>query len=233
MENNSTYPEYSALTAYALLDDLTGLKLKEEQFLEYANLAIEKIGHNVSVCKLIVNVEEEGTSFLPCDAASIIAVTDDDKTFGAWPVAEYQDGRVTYNRMGDSRKDFSPSNMLGRDTYLNYKFYAPNKLDVSNELEEETIFVLANVKMVDKEGNHLLFLKQAEALVWYAAYLYTQRNAFLGVPGIDLGYIRGKAMNAIADARVPDYVSDNSWDKILNAKASFGRKGYNKDFMFD
>jgi len=233
MKNNARYPEFTTLTAYALYPEITGLKIKEETFHDFAYFALDKIGRNVEICKIQSKVEENGMVFLPCNVTQIKKVSDDFDSFDQWDAGVFDGDRVTFNRMGDTRGDLSPSTNRFDRQYIDFKFYSPNVVQVDERLEGKEIFILASAPMVNKKGEALLYYKQAEAVLYYVAYLHQQRNSFMGIQGIDLGYIRNRALNAIADARIPDHISDNEWNKVLDAKVAMGRKGFNKDFKFE
>jgi len=232
MKNNARYPQYTTMTAYALFPEITGLDIKEETFHDFAHMAVDKIGHNVDICKLKLEVPEDGRIYLPCEVTTIESVTDNVHFYDIWDAGEYDGDAVTYNRMGARKQDLSPSDLIGNREYVSYKFYAPNVVEVDKSLSGEEIFILAQTVLKNKQGEELLYYKQVEAVLYYVAYLLQQRNAFIGKQGIDLAYIRGKALNLLSDARVPDHISDNEINQVLDAKVSFGRKGYNKDFKF-
>ena len=89
--------------------------------------------------------------------------------------------------------------------------------------------MLGKATIVGKDGMPLLNDKQVVAVAWYCAYLKIQRDMFAGIQsGVDLGYLRTKALALVADARVPEEFSDNEIEQILDAKVSMGRKGYGK-----
>jgi hypothetical protein len=230
--NNSTHPEYTIHTAQALYTDLVGLKINDQQFLEFANIGMEKIGKNIEPVKVVADVEDDGYCYLPCDAKQILSVTDDRSHFDSWEYSYFYEGEISFNRMGDRAIDRSPSLHADSRSYIDFNFMPPNKVRVDKTLAGEAIYIAAKMLLQDISGNYLINLKQAEALCYYVAYLKTQRDAFAGIQGIDLQYIRQRALNAITDARIPDEVSDNELDRMLDARASFGRKSFNKDFIF-
>lgn len=134
--------------------------------------------------------------------------------------------------MGDRATDASPSLTDNMNTYINYTFMPPNRIKVDDAMKGENIYVAAKAKLTDEEGGPLINMKQVLGVVWYVAYLKVQRDAFAGIQGMDLRYVRDKALTAVADAKVPENISNNEWNQIMDAKVSFGRKTFNKDFKF-
>lgn len=228
--NKPKLPSHHIYSAQAMLQELTGIDLNEDQFLEYANYALSQIGRNVEWVKMKVVPDDLGEVELPCELLEVRCVADDDLIYGDWEVVNVGvDGKMRADRR-TVRTNFNPSVYDGLNTMVNFSFTLPNLLRVSEDLCGEAIYVLGKAPLVDlTDGLPLLYEKQVLAVAWYCAYLKTQRDMFAGIePGIDFAYLRTKALNLVADARVPESISDNEMEAILDAKVSFGRKSYGK-----
>jgi hypothetical protein len=228
MINNSIYPEHKLYTAFALIGTLSGIKMDEERFLEFSHIALKQIGYNVDIIKTKVLVEEEGTIHIPYDSKTIIAVSDDEGVFDSWEYSQWSDGYISYNRMGNMYKDLSPRINEGMRSFVNYNFIPPNVIMVDPILEEEELYVLSRAVIVDEDGLPMITFKQARAIAYYCLYMNEERKEFAGIQTVNLPNLRNKALNAMADARVPESVTDNQIDQVLDHKVSFGRKTFNK-----
>jgi hypothetical protein len=230
MSENTTYPELSIHSAHALVESISGYTLKEEDFLDYAHTAMKSIGYNRMPIKLKADVGEEGVIDLPCDMDQIKGVSFNRNSFQQWPVAEYEDGVVMYDRIY-AYDDPSRPNSDGMRTMVDYNFTPPTKVEVHSKYEDGIVFILGSMKIVDEEGDALINYKQSIAVARYCIWMHAEKRAFAGMPSpIPIGDLAQRALLAVADAKVPEQLSDNEMDKILNAKTSFGRKLPNSDF---
>lgn len=223
-------PKYHLYAAQAMMHELTGIDMNEDKFLEFSNYAINQFGRNVVDVKIKVQVEEGGNILLPCDVTEVKYVADDDYIYESWEVAELDPEETMRDNRLYLRPSFGASKYDGMSTPINFSFTEPRLITVSPSLVDEIIYVLAKCPIVDLSDNlPLLYEKQVIAVAWYCAYLKVQRDMFAGIePPIDFAFLRQKALVLVADARVPESITDNEMDHVLNAKVSKGRKGYNK-----
>lgn len=228
--NKPALPTFHLYTAQTALHDLTGIDMGEDQFLEYSQYAIDQIGSNVEWVKMYVTVDSDGEIELPCDIDNVRFVADNEDIYQDWEVTDLgPDAKMMANRR-HYRLNFQASKYDDMDSPINFTFSKPRLLRVPESLVNETIYVLAQAPIVDlDDGLPLLYKKQVTAVAWYCAYLKTQRDQFAGIQsGVDLGYLRQKAIMMVMDSRVPETVTDNEIEHVLDAKTSFGRKGYGK-----
>lgn len=232
MENSSTFPEHSVYTALAMIDDLFGLDIEQSRFEEWAMIAIQKIGTNTELVKIQGTVEEGGVVELPCRAKIIKAVTSDLSVYSQWEGINVgaDDMKVT-DRHGSTFKDGSISGGLPKGNYVNFTPVSRTRLKVDDSLVGSYVYVLVYTSIEDEKGWPMFTQKQVEAIAYYVAYLYVQREAFRGIKlPVDLNWIKAEAGFKIGASKIPDYISDNAMNQILDAKTRFGRKRYNKDF---
>jgi|GEM_PF-2268346 len=235
MENNAELAKYNIYSAQTKLEEDWGLVLKTPTFLEWAYNAASKIGFNKNFVKIGVTVLEDGLVSLPFKAENIKSVTTDYNNFLSWNVLNAdilnENGiPKIIDRFGIATEDLSLNPDQLKGNYVDFIFENESELMVNPELKGRKVYVLALVKMVDDDNLPLFTEKQIEAIATYCAYIYTRRNAFAGIKGLDLAFMKSEADKAIASARIPDYISDNEWDRVLDAKTSFNRKSYNKSF---
>jgi len=236
MENNAELAKYTVYSAQTKLEEDWGLHLKVPTFLEWANDAARKIGYNKNYVKIGITVLDNGVVPLPFKAINIKAVSTDYNDFYSWEVLNAdilnEDGIPNaIDRFGIAAKELSLNPNQLKGGHVNYTFENETELIVNSLLKDRKVYVLALVKMVDEDNEPLFTEKQLEAISTYCAYIYTKRNAFAGIKGMDLAFMKSESDKAIASARIPDFISDNAWDLILDAKTSFNRKSFNKSFQ--
>ena len=230
MDNQSIYPEFTVYTAYALFKELTGLSASEEQFLDFAHITLNnKIGHNVEAFKIKVTPDEEGVVNMPCTIKRVVAIVEDEQVFDKWDFPLYEDGKIVIDAYADGSHGVAHE----YHTYVNFRLLPPNRIKVSTEFTDQEIYAAMVAVLTDEKGNVLLNYRQVEGLIWYVAYMLVERDTYRGIKTMDLAYARQKAINAVLNAKVPEIISDNEWDQVLNEKVSFGRKSFNRDFMFN
>jgi hypothetical protein len=231
--NNTEIPEYTIYNSFALLGTLTGINLSESDFLTFARMATDKIKGTYLTVKCQSKPSKEGIIKLPCKTEFVKTVCDTESDFERWDAPWYDGKSFAYNRMGDRVINRSPEPSTGGRHYVNFMFRKPAALLVDPGMFDRTLFALFSILVKDCDGNLLLNDKQMRAVVYYVAYLSTERDVFLGKKSqMDLMYIRDKALNAVADASVPNRISDNDLNRILRAMSSFDRKSFNKDKIF-
>lgn len=234
LENQAEFPQYQVWTALAMIEDLFGLDIPKTRFEEYAEYAFREIGTNIALVKTESTVLVNGYVKLPCDARIIKAVSSDLIVFSKWNAVNIGyddlksiDGFYYY-------RDGSINNALPEGNYIDYDFIDTDTIKVDERLEGDKVYVLMYADYTDPDGWPMVTHKQALAIAWYAAFLHTQRELFRGIQmKVDFQYVRQEAFRKLAAARVPEYVSDNQMDQILNAKFSFNRKRYNTDFKVE
>lgn len=228
MMNRADLPTASIYSAQAILKDRWGVEIKYSLFLDWAYDAIRRIGFNTDIVKTAVQVSAEGIINLPFDATNIKRVTTASQQYYNWGAVSIGDDLEDIAPIDTTTMDYNQADMYYmRADDVDFEILSPNVLSTTVFLADRIVFVLAEAKVLDSEGLPMITEKQASAIADWCAYIYTQRNAFAGIKGIDLMYMKKNADMAIASARVPENVSENEWDMVLDAKTSFGRKGFN------
>ena len=85
----------------------------------------------------------------------------------------------------------------------------------------------------DEDGLPLINEKEQLAIATYVAYVSTFKEAIRKKDSALMqiaGVIKTEWLNKCNAARIPEYISQNDMDKILDARARWDRKAYGKSF---
>lgn len=230
MDNSAIYPEFSPLAAINLVESLFGINIKQDRYDEWSLIALNKIGRNYIIGEVYIEVDENGYVKLPCDFKLLESVSISNSRFTREKSTERESGITQTSHFGDNYQDISVSKLEVKGSFVDFRWVRKDLLKVDPGLKGYTAIVKGHILVVDDEGNPLLNENQLEALAYYLAFLQTQRDAFRKVESIDLAYIKSESTRKIAAANVPVYVTQNEWDAMLNAKVSYNRKMFGRDF---
>lgn len=217
--------------AMSLCQTLYGIDLKEEDFEEIALVAWNLIGnkrtklYKYSTC---VDNPEEGLE-LPCNVDTIEAVTTD---FEEW------DYSTNDTPNGNINSAFVESYIEGRKSfkdpmYISGKYIRYEKVGDTLYFEKPYghINILYKGLVLDDEGLPEITDKEALALATYCAYTTKFKEGLMTNNGniINLANTLKQQWNVQCDqARVDYNMSQNDWDKVLDAKTSWNRKLHGK-----
>lgn len=225
--NNFHYAISLAQMLYDIEGDMEDLE-------EIGLIAYNFIGNkNTKLNKVILDVNcEDGSIQLPCDVDIIEAVT----------YCGLEDWNYTSNK-----KEYGDYQSLYTESYIESQKAFLNPLYVSGKFVEykrvgNTLYVnkglgkvvlLYHQILLDEDGLPQINDKEAIAIAEYIAYVYKYKEA-----------IRTNNQNVLKmaqelkqqwlfhcdAARVPEHVSQEEMDQILNVQTSWGRKMYNKSY---
>ena len=129
----------------------------------------------------------------------------------------------------ESRKAFTnPYYISGK--FVKYKRVG-NTLYVNKGLD--TVNLLYHANILDKDGLPDINDKEASAIAVYIAFTIKQKEAFKTHNQVimqEAQYLRKRWLGLLDAARVPNYISQNEMNDILDAKYSWDRKVYNKSY---
>ena len=214
-----------------MLYDIEG---DDDDLEEIGLIAYNFIGNkNTRLYKTILDVNcEDGSVELPCNVDIIEAVTY--CGFEDWNYTsntkEHGDLSSLYiENIIEAEKQFSdPFYIDGK--YVKYKRVG-NKLYVNKGLGK--IQILYHGILLDEDGLPELNDKEALAIAEYIAYVYKYKEAIRTNNQLILKMAQDLKQQWLFHcdaARVPEYVSQEEMDKILNVQSSWGRKVYNKSY---
>lgn len=223
---NFHYAISQAQTLYDVDGDMEDLE-------EIGLIAHNKIGNKNTILKEIqVKVDcETGTIQLPCDIGIIEAVTYCGEDFNYTSNTKY-DGdpySAEVENYIESRKAFtSPYYISGK--LVKYK-RSGNILQVTRGLPK--VNILYHSIQLDEDGLPEINEKEADAIAAYIAFVTKQKEAWKTHNQVimqEAQVIRKKWLFLLDAARVPEYVSQNEMNDLLDAKYSWDRKVYNKSY---
>ena len=218
-------------TAYTYIQTNYGLNIDQLEFESSGMIAYDKIGNKQTEIKEFVGDVINGELELPCDVTSIEAVfgnfIDSQKTSNKqrWPqvITNYIEQYIEYWK-------YNKSLLYDYGVLLNYQMRENTLLF---DKDYKNVLVLYRKQILDGEGFPYINSKEAEAIAAYCAYtdLYKQAirtrdpNTYQMAQNIKLEWAR-----LCERARVPEKVSQNDMNRILDVMTSFDRKSYGKSF---
>lgn len=218
-------------TAYTYIQTNYGLNIDQLEFESSGMIAYDKIGNKQTEIKEFVGDVVNGELELPCDVTSIEAVfgnfIDSQKTSNKqrWPqvITNYIEQYIEYWK-------YNKSLLYDYGVLLNYQMRENILLF---DKDYKNVLVLYRKQILDEEGFPYINSKEAEAIAAYCVYtdLYKQAirtrdpNTYQMAQNIKLEWAR-----LCERARVPEKVSQNDMNRILDVMTSFDRKSYGKSF---
>lgn len=223
---NFNYAIRQAKTEYDVTGDLEDLQ-------EIGLIAYDKIGNKNTILKQVqLKVDcSNGSIQLPCDVSIIEAVTYCGEDYNYTSNVK-QDGdpySANVENYIESRKAFTnPYYISGK--FVKYKRVG-NTLYVNKGLD--TVNLLYHANILDEDGLPDINDKEASAIAVYIAFTIKQKEAFKTHNQVimqEAQSLRKRWLGLLDAARVPDYISQNEMNDILDAKYSWDRKVYNKSY---
>jgi hypothetical protein len=223
-----------------LIKTLYGLNIDEFDYLDIAVDTLRDIryfGTTEHIAYITVN--RDFKAVLPCNMGTIDAVTTEHmgrKVFSTRKVIEvdgildtdsYYSSIETRDNLGI---EWNPG--LGGITgkgYISYRL-SGKSLIVSEDLVGKRIAVAYTGIIVDAEGFPIITRKQANAIAAICAKFIMLKGANRGEKGAAsmIEYYSGLAGRLKQAASIPEEITDNEMDEILNVKTSFNRKTHNR-----
>jgi hypothetical protein len=224
----------------SVLKTMYGMHIDEYDYLDIAVDTLRNIKHfGTTEYVSFITVDSSGKAMLPCNMDSIDAVTTQEM------------GRKAFA----SRVEFDMDGILGTDTYYSMegtmkalgltarpglagssgKGYISYQLDgktisVGREHAGQRIALAFTGITTDLEGLPLITRKQSNALAAVAARVLAVRGANRGDKNLAsmVEYYTGITGRLVQAASIPEDLTDNELDEVLNAKTSFNRKSINR-----
>jgi hypothetical protein len=232
------------LAGIAVLKTMYGMHIDESDYLDIAVGLLKDIkSFGVTEYVMYAKVRQDGKVVLPCNVDTIDAVTTEHmakKVFNS---------RVLYDTMlSDSEDDFyvrdNIRNTLGLswgpglggfrgEGYISYQLKG-RYLEVSKDISGDSIGIAFTGISSDLDGFPLITRKQSNAIAAECAKILCMRGANSGNKNLAsmLEYHTLNAGRLIQAASIPEEISDNAINEMLNAKTTFNRKTYNRPSKF-
>lgn len=219
--------------AYTLLETLYGLEVSEEQFEEIGILAWNQIGNKrcrIYRATLCLDPCEKSVE-LPCNCDLLEAVT-----------APFEDFQHVSNKWDRSQPgSFSTEAYIETQKHFEHPLYISGKYipytQVGNILYLQEHFDQINILyrgiVLDKEGLPELTDKEAQAIAAFVAYTVKFKEGMMtnNKNAVEFANVLKTEWLKLCDrARIPDYINQNEWDEILDAKNNWSRKIFNRSY---
>lgn len=213
---------------------LYGVDFKnEDEFEEIGLIAYNFIGNKrVKMYKYSTNINEQDLSVeLPCNCDLIESVTLDGENWNS---------TTNYSINGDlnslyTEQYIESSKSLQSPYYISGKFTHFERVGDKLYFDQDygNVNILYKGQLLDSTGLPVLTDKEVNAIAAYCAYIIKYRQG-LSTNNPQLLQIAQQLQlewNKLCDqARVPEQLTQNDLDEILDVKTSFGRKNYRKSF---
>lgn len=126
------------------------------------------------------------------------------------------------------KNDFSVSEIFRQGDFVPFDY---DDHDLIFQKDGIDVDVVLKKIVTDQDGYPYLTIKGADALIYYANYIEVQKEYFRKIADI---YMFREAERlkrvAMSQARVPDSVTDNQWNNLLNSMTTHNRKRFNVPF---
>lgn len=213
--------------AITLLETIYGLSIQEEDFEEIGLLAWNQIGNKrCRLYKQTICLDScENSLELPCNCDILEAVTSDFEDFqhvsnvhdralpGSFSTESYIESNKRFKNPLYISGKFIPYNRVGNMLYFDKHYDKVNILYKGVELDEVGLPALND--------------KEAMAIATYVAYILkfkegmrTANNNILQLSNV----LKQEWLKQCDQARVPEEMSQNEWDMVLDAKNNWNRK---------
>lgn len=220
--------------AQFLAESLYGIDILPEDFEEMALIAFRMIGNKrTQLMSTCLRVDCNGLVQLPCDCDMIEAVT---WGFEDWNnVSNKQwfgelSSQFTENWIEGQKMITSPFYLPGK--YVDYKEVSDNVIQIKDPISS-VVYLLYHTENLNDEGLPTITDQEAIAIATFVAYTQKFKEAMLtnNKDMMEVSRFLQTEWNRRCDAaRIPDHLSQNDGNTILNAKSSWDRKEYNKSY---
>lgn len=236
---------YDYMYSKYLMKDLFGITMTNDDFVELSYIVFREIGNIATATHSFELVLDNNLEIdLPCNCEFIESVTT-----GSIMKDEYNDFIVFYNlsstptiTTNDSsflpdviddprfrRHSLSRSHLHGMGEFLPYELSGSacnKKMTFDRRFIGTNVNIIYRGTLIDDDKNPLITMKIAMAIAYKMAFIQTQKKAFMGDrPSMELlSYIKPEAERKMAAAKIPEYLSQNFWDRVLSAKTRHDRK---------
>lgn len=205
---------------------LYGIEMSEDDFAELGLNAWNYIGNKtVKLHKYSANIDDETLSVqLPCNADIIEAVTSTQEDYT--PTKEntliietgIESNKYNTNPLYQSGS-YIPYNRIGNNLYFDKNY--------------GTVNILYKGVVLDEDGLPEITDKEAIAIATYVAWVQKYKQGLItnNAAIINMANLLKADWNRMCDAaRVPDYISQNEMDEIINVKFRWDRKGFGRSY---
>lgn len=205
---------------------LYGIEMSEDDFAELGLNAWNYIGNKtVKLHKYLANIDDETLSVqLPCNADIIEAVTSTQEDYT--PTKE----NTLIIETGIESNKYNTNPLYQSGSYIPYNRIGDNLYFDKNY---GTVNILYKGVVLDEDGLPEITDKEAIAIATYVAWVQKYKQGLItnNAAIINMANLLKADWNRMCDAaRVPDYISQNEMDEIINVKFRWDRKGFGRSY---
>lgn len=222
--------QYEFKSALAHLNSFHGIDMDSDQFTEIGLHGWDKIGNKRTALYTYKGSTDNMKIEVPCNAYYIEAVTSETLDFHkADNLNAYDYTNLLIESQVEELKSYhTPLYLKGR--LLHYHLEGDYLVFPS---EYESVLILYKGVMLDEEGLPYLNYKEVEAIANYCAYVETRKKGMVArdKATIEISmFLKTEWERSCANARSPEFINQNDWNDILEAKNSWDRKKFNISF---
>lgn len=217
-------------SAYALLDTLYDVNISEADFEEIALNAWDLIGTKHTRLYKLITDTNQCEIHLPCncDVLESVTINISDAQLSS-PSDPFLSENILIEEWIDSAASLDdPYYQKGK--FLKYKRIGNTLVFPRNF---HNVCIIYHGVECDEDGLPMINHKEMRAIAAYVAYASIYKEGLRKRDGNILQLaqvIQQDWLKFCNAARIPDYINQNDFDAILDAKVSWGRKIYNKSF---
>jgi len=248
--NASFEPTLNILAAYPVFKQKYGLSMQEDDFLEEAYQIFKDINSvPTQYYKYVQKPQSKDTMIIevPCNLYKLLSITSAPLQSDGWDNIEPYKNRVHGRRDRDSfvmemagESDlmtyrFNDTPYTGVGTYLKFEWVDETSIRIldTNLWDKEIYMVYEGIK-TDADGIPMITRKQANAIAAKVAHNVVMRKVFSGDANLVnlLPVIGQEAARLMQAAAIPEQLTDNQLDEMLNEHTSYERKRRGRSFKF-
>jgi len=240
MNNAGKYPTYNFTNAKAMMDTLYELNVQRDDFSELAYFAWKDIANKYGDTHIFTGtVGVDNKLVLPNNVEFIESVN--------YPTyfSDYIINNSIFIYINGSRRFTETDKEWAsyvdgskRDVYGGNISFELESEDVisfpQKDFSGQQVSVLYHGLLVDEECDPLLYYKEVKAIAHWVAFLLFKKKASGGdvAAANMLQVVKPDAERAMAAARIPEILTQNEIDQIMNVRVSMDRKVYNSNYKF-
>lgn len=233
----SSEHKYDIRAGLPIISMKYGFSMDEEDYLEYSVDALKDINHFGLIPMVsYVEVDKDGFVPIPCNMTVLDGVGTVEHIITAFPDRIVEKERKIdsdwYVKARELRKFLAwpEYRIRHQDSFLTYMLRADKIEVMDREYRGEEIGIAYTGYMVDDEGFPLITRKQANALAAIAARNIVMRAALQGDrnKAAMLELVTRDATRLKQAASIPEELTDNELDEMMDAQNTFNRKSFGR-----
>jgi hypothetical protein len=239
------------LAAYPIMTRHYGITLSQDDFLEEAYLVFKDINSIPVKYYYFVDKpsnQEDMLIKLPCNVYRVLSVSsapiNGDNYHEMEPYrdshAELRDTEIMTRNIIAGNSDMKTYNLndtpyVGLGSYIAFEWVDDDTIKIEDKrLVDTDIHIVYEGIAVDEDGIPMITRKHANAIAAKVAYIVATRRMFAGdqLMAQLIPTLSQEAARLMQAAAIPEHVTDNELDEVLNEFARFDRKRINRSFKF-